>query len=571
MKIRIADFKGEIPRRSARLLPENVATISSNARLDDGNVIAFRESFGVHEFAAPAQGFYLHNGVWLAFSQPVDVAPGPVAQDRLYYSQETDPPRMIVGGVDYPLALNAPAAAPTLALVGTLSAEIAQTIVYAYTFVTQFDEESAPSPVSAALLWSAGCTVTVSGFSAVPAGRGIDRIRLYRSQTSGLGVTDLYFVAEIPAATASYSHDDAANPLQEVLPSADFDPPPATMQGLVSMPNGMMAAFNGKEVLFSEPFRPHAWPEKYRLIVDFDIVALASFGTTLAILTKGTPYIAQGTAPESMAMQRMEASLPCISRQGVVDLGYAVAYPSNDGLVVLTASGAQLASRSLFSRDDWRALSPASFFAANYDGRYAFAYRSGDIDTVDGGEAVLDPVPADTFNGGTPDSLIVGFVNYEGGTPFTSAAINSIGFIDLTGEQPHFMRTDPGAVGSPDNLFFDPVSGNLFLLIDNQQVAQFDSRRAPATSYTWRSKTFFMVSPASFAGILIEANTTEAQSVLKTRVYADGRLVREIDRFNRPERLPGGFRSKVWEIEIEGNAEVTSISMGESLDELAVP
>jgi hypothetical protein len=571
MKIRIADFKGEIPRRSARLLPENVATISSNARLDDGNVTPFRESFKVHEFGAAVQGFYLHNGDWLGFDQLVDVAPGPVAQDRLYYTQETDEPRMIVGGDDYPLALDAPAAAPTVTLVGSLITAIAESVVYAYTYVTEFDEESAPSPVSAALLWSAGCTVTVAGFSTAPTDRGINRIRLYRSQTSALGITDLYFVAEFAASTTTYSHDIVTAPLQEVLPSADYDPPPDTMQGIVSMPNGMMAAFDGREVLFCEPYRPHAWPEKYRLIVDFDIVALASFGTTLAILTKGTPYIAQGTAPESMAMERMEASLPCISRQGVVDLGYAAAYPSNDGLVVITATGAQLASRSLFSRDDWRALSPASFFAANYDGRYAFAYRAEDIDTVDGGDAVLDPEWTDVFNGGTPASPILGFVNYEGGTPFTTDAINAVGFIDLTGEQPHFLRTDPALTGSPDQLFFDPVSGNLFLLINNQDVSQFDSRRAPATAYTWRSKTFFMVSPASFAGILVEANTNEVNSVLKTRVFADGRLVRETDHFNRVERLPGGFRSKVWEIEIEGSAEVTAISMGESLDELAVP
>jgi hypothetical protein len=570
MKIRIADFKGEIPRRADRLLGGNVAMVSSNARLDDGNVTPFRESALIETLQSAASTIYLHNDTWLSFAAQADIATGPVAQDRLYYTTLTGAPRVIANDADYPLALAAPANAPTAAMVGTLDTELAESFVYAYTFVTEFDEESAPSPASDAILWSPGNTVSLSDMDAAPTGRGIDRRRIYRSQTSASGITDLYFVAEIPVANTTYTHDLEANPLQEVLPSADFDPPVDTLDGLTAMSNGMMAGFSGREVFFCEPYIPHAWPQKYSLTVDHDIVALSAFGSTLAVLTTATPYIIQGTAPENMIMQRMEANLPCVSRRGVVDLGYAAAYPSADGLIVISASGTQLASRNLFTRDDWRELSPSTMFAASYDGRYAFGYSDGAIDSLNGGEAVLDPANPDSYNGGGPSSSLLGFVNYDGGSPLTKAAINAIGFIDLTGEQPYFLRTDPEFAGSPDAFFLNPADGNLYFLSNTTEVRQFDNRSRPTTTYRWRSKAFYTPSPVSFAAIMVEADTTPAQTVLTTRIFADGKLVHQTDKFNTPQRLPSGFRSKEWQIEIEGSAEVTSISIGQTLEELAV-
>jgi len=570
MKIRIADFKGEIPRRADRLLPENVATVSSNARLDDGNIGPFRESALITTLPSAAATIYLHNDTWVSFPATADVVPGPVAQDRLYYTASTGAPRVLIGGSDYPLAVPTPANKPTVALVGTLDDELAETVLFSYTFVTEFDEESVPSPTSDGLLWSPGNTVALSNMDAAPAGRGIDRRRIYRSQTSASGITDLYFVAEIPAADTTYTHDITATPLQEVLPSADYDPPVDTLDGLTAMSNGMMAGFSGREVFFCEPFIPHAWPQKYSLTVDHDIVALSAFGSTLAVMTTATPYIIQGTAPDTMIMQRMEANLPCVSRDGVVDLGYAAAYPSTDGLIVISPSGTQLASRSLFSRDDWRDLSPSTFFAANYDGRYAFGYKDGAIDTLNGGDAVLSPVPDENFDGGHPASNIVGFVAYNGGTPLTQAAINAIGFIDLTGEQPHFLRTDPEFVGSPDAFFMNPSDGNLYLLSNEVEVRQFDNRSRPATTYKWRSKAFYSPSPVSFSAVMVEADTTEAATVLTTRIFADGKLVHTTNRFNKPQRLPSGFLAKEWQLEIEGSAEVTSISIGQTLEEMAV-
>src|SRR5690606_18334280 len=107
-------------------------------------------------------------------------------------------------------------------------------------------------------------------------------------------------------------------------PSRHWTAPPDALSGLTAMPNGMMAAFVGKDLYFCEPFRPHAWPEIYVLTTDFPIVALGALGTTLWVLTEGYPYRVSGTTPGSMVMDKVEANLPCVNARAVVDLGHAI-------------------------------------------------------------------------------------------------------------------------------------------------------------------------------------------------------------------------------------------------------
>lgn len=529
MKIRIADFKGEIPRRHPRLLPTEYAQEARNTRLDDGTIAPVRDKALVTTLAADAGTVFFHKGAWFSFAGDVDVVPGPVADDRLYLTGD-GAPKMRSGSATYPLALPAPATAPAAVMSGAPDDQIATFVVYSYTFVTQFDEESAPSPTTNAFLWSAGNIVTLSGFEAPPAGRGVNRRRIYRSQTSSLGITDMYFVDEIPIGASSYAHDLSARPLQEVLPSADYDPPPATMSGLVSMPNGMMAAFDGKEILFSEPFRPHAWPEKYRLTVDRDVVGLAAFGTTLAILTTATPYVAQGTAPENMVMEKMERDLPCVSKQGIVDMGYAAVYPSTEGLVVISGSSAEIVSRNLFTTEQWRALNPSTFRAEQYEGRYFFAHA-----------------PA-------------------------GGAGQAMGIFDISGAQPYYIETSE----APISMARDPQSGALYMLTTPRQVYRWDAPGANLKPQTWRSRLFNMVAPINYAGVLVESEPAvgaipAGATPNVTRVYADGVLVREFTDLNEPARLPSGFKARRWEIEVVGYVPITGISMAQSYDELGQP
>lgn len=563
MKVNIANFKGRIPRLHPRLLPENFAQVARNTRLDDGTAAPIRNTSVAATLAASAASFTKFGVTWLGWNTFVDAAPGPVAQDRLYYTGD-GAPKMRVGSTVYALRLDPPAAAPTITALSAPGAD-PEDVVYCYTFVTGFGEESAPSPLTAPLSVTPSVTVRVNAFAAAPSGRNIVSRRIYRSQTSVSGVTDLYFVAEIPLATTSFDHDIAANPLQEVLPSADFDPPVDTLTGLISLPNGIMAAFTGKELWFSEPFFPHAWPEKYQLKTDSDIVGLAAFGSTLVVLTNASPYVVQGTHPDSMVMERVDKNMPCLSRRGIVDVGYAALFPTNEGLGMITASNSEIVTRNLFTRDQWRALSPSSFVAEQFDGRYVFTFISEGFDGFDGGTAAATSA-VDGLDGGTPAPLGAGAVFYDFGSFDSAFGAQRVGVIDVSGEAPFFMTSD---VDAPTAMYSDPATGKLFMLVDGTSIVEWDAEGAPMATQVWRSRLYQLPAPVSFGAIIVESDAdASGENVLRARVYASGALQREITVANRVMRLPGNRLSDRWEIELESNFPITAVRMAGSMEEL---
>ena len=567
--ISIMNFQGEIPRVHPRLLPPGFAKSAVNTRLTSGRLDGFRRARLTHTFGEDVQTIFRDGDDWYGFPGEAHVVRGPVAQDRLYFTAVGETPKMRIAGTDYELALPAPAAAPMLTALSAADPALLNDVVFAYTFVTEFDEESAPSPVSDPVAWSPGVVVRVEGFSAPVANRGVDRIRIYRSQTSALGVTDLYFVAEFPVATSEYDHDLEAEPIQEVIPSTDYDTPPATMRGLTAMHNGMMSAFSGRDLYFCEPYRPHAWPIRYRLTTDYPIVGLAAFGSTLAILTTGTPYIAQGSAPENMTMERMDSNMPCVSSRGIVDFGYAAAYPSNDGLALITPSGVQLASRNLFSQQDWRALLPKEMVAANYDGRYAFTYGAEALPEIDSGTA--DEPSDDVLDGGGAVLNGTGAVVYECGAATIQTAFTALGFIDLTGEQPFFIETDASVHVGPVSLYHDEQSGNLFMLNeDKRRVFMFDGAAMPVAPFFWESGELHLSGLQNFGAILIESDEKSlALGDLTVTVKAGAREFALTPTLNVPQRLPGGFLERKWQICVKGVVPVTNISMAVAISDFA--
>lgn len=577
--LKLIGFTGENPKVIPRLLGDTAAQLAYNVRLDDGGLTPVRKSRFEHQFTGmPPGGYktiYKDGSTWIGWDKLVYVAPGPVATDRLYIFGD-GAPKMKVASVTYPLAVNRPTNPLTATASGTPSSELGSTRVYVYTWVTDFGEESEPSPASNEVYWKPGQTVTLSGFGATPAGRNITKQRIYRSQTSTTGTT-LYFIAERNASTGNFVDNVAADAFQEALPSTNWNAPPDDLTGLVSGPNGMMAAFRGKEVYFCEPYRPHAWPEGYVLTTDYPIVGLAWFGTSLAIMTTGVPYVATGTAPESMAMEKTELNLPCINARGIVDMGYSVVYPSHDGLVVVSLSGTSVVSKGLFSRDDWLRLNPQSMVAGQYNGRYFTSYSYSD---ADGNEQL------GTF------------------------------IFDLTGEQPFLIRSDIKA----NAMYYELGTGLLYMLIDSS-IYQWDALSEPAALLAWRSKLFVVPKPTNFGAILVEADSALTQDqidaieadiarimaeneiiftepslggalgassmnsysvngdklkpiptlsrTVSVSIFADRKLVATVGRVNKMVRLPSGFLATLWEIEVSSDTAITQITMAGTGYELA--
>lgn len=570
--IKISQFSGEMPLLNSRLLPGNAASSSYNVRLNDGILTPTRKSSSTG-FSASDPG---HKTIirfmdgWLSFANEVWAATGPVAQDRLYYTGD-GAPKMLVADTVYGLAVPTPVDAPSVAVTGTGSGDV-QSRTYVYTWVTEFGEESAPCPATDLTDWQPGQTVTLSGFEAIPAGRAITKQRIYRSQTGSSG-TYFYFIAERSASTSDYVDTVPVDGFQEVLPSSDWTPPPDGLSGLIAMPNGIMAAFVGPDLYFCEPYRPHAWPEKYVLTIPHDIVGLAAVGQVLIVMTTGQPYIVQGSHPDSMADAKIEAPFACINSRSIVNLGFGVAYAANEGLVLIRGDGAvSLASEQLFSREQWKALSPADIVAGQFGGVYTLFY-----DVVD------------DYGSARTEMLLIN--------------VNSATTISRSSEK-------------ADAVFYDLAESGLYFKRPGEtEIVRFDEPSRPRETMYWRSKEFFSIEPVSYGAILVDttehydqaaADAEEAAieaanavlldaslhseingtflndvpyvgdilapmpnfDVFRANVYADDQLVRTIETSEKILRLKSDKKARKWQVDIFANIPVAQIVMASTIEEL---
>lgn len=573
--IKLIGFSGEVPRLTPRLLGSNAAQTAFNTRLTSGDLAPIRRARQRHSFGtAPENGYntiYKHNSEWLGWATVVNVAPGAVAQDRLYYTGD-GAPKMRIAGVVYPLAVPRPTGALTAVTGGTPSGDnLSQERVYVYTFVTEFGEESEPSRISQSVEWKPGQNVTLSGFEAAPAGRGIISQRIYRSQSSTSG-TQLYFIDERPASSSNYTDTVPPANLGEPLPALGYNAPPDELAGLTSMPSGMMAAFKGKDLYFCEPYQPHTWPESYVLTMDYEIVGLGAYGTSLVVTTKGNPYVVTGTSPDNMQQEKLEFNLPCINARGIQDLGYAIAYPSNDGMVLVSSGGVRVATEELFTREEWQKLIPASIIAGQHDGRYFAAYRYTDVKNIEHRGSII---------------------------------------LDMAGRESFVSRT----LTYPNSFFYDITESRLYYSI-GAEVYEWDALGEVNEIQTWRSKPFILAKPENLGAILVEAEVVltddelaameaaaeatrvqnqaifdsgalegavndapvnsftvngdtlmPAPSVSQTcsvNIYADKVLRASISKLNTMARLPSGFKAQQWEVEVTGDMRVIQVTLAQT-------
>jgi hypothetical protein len=246
-----------------------------------------------------------------------------------------------------------------------------ETRAYVVTLVNPWGEESAPSEaVTVTLRYNEQARITFTHQNA-DLYKEQSAFRVYRTNSSSNNTTTYQFVGEqtllvgfnhdtVPHLfVAEYVYDDtlASSKLGEVLPSTGWDVPPSDLHGLVALPNGVLAAFKGNQLYFSEPYIPYAWPVDYIQSFPFDIIGMCPHGNGLLVTTTANPFMVTGVHPENMTQQKLALAQAGVSSRGIADLGTAVAYLSNDGIVFVTGGQGTLEySQQLFTRDDWRRL-----------------------------------------------------------------------------------------------------------------------------------------------------------------------------------------------------------------------
>jgi hypothetical protein len=206
------------------------------------------------------------------------------------------------------------------------------------------------------------------------------------SETADTNGTVFHDIAESLDDTVRYWGDSSYNftddflisGLSTILPSIDFDPPPTGMKGIRASHNNILIGFFDNQLCFSFPDKPHAWPERFRLTFDSDIVAVEAIQGFILVLTEEYPYQVSGNDPATMVSARIDTLYPCLSKKSVVNMGYGVLWATHGGLASYAPSaGISLVTQLLHDWDTWNTtLDPATLIGHYYNGKYFGSHSS---------------------------------------------------------------------------------------------------------------------------------------------------------------------------------------------------
>lgn len=234
-----------------------------------------------------------------------------------------------------------------------------ETRAYIYTYVNTYNEEgppSSPAVVDTSPVVNLKVTVTrdaVSGYAP------IKEIRVYRTPT-GSSIADYFYVGTITMLTqtgTTFSFVDSvkAEQLNEPVSSTYDYPPPVGLKGLMSLPNGILCAWKGNELWFSEAYRPWAWNPSNVKTLNAAIVGGIPHGSGAVVTTVKQPYIVSGVSPDAMTASRLNVDQAGVSKWSIAVVDGAVMYASHDGLVTLQGGTASLSQgQRFFTREVWR-------------------------------------------------------------------------------------------------------------------------------------------------------------------------------------------------------------------------
>lgn len=208
------------------------------------------------------------------------------------------------------------------------------------------------------------------------------------SSTADANGTLFHDVAELSTLSARYWGDGGAfnftddflvSGLSTIIESEEYDKPKSTMVGLTNISNNMLAGFFDNQLCFSFPDKPHAWPIAHRLTFDENIVAISAADSYILVLTEKYPYIVSGNRPEIMSSQRIDVDYPCVAKKSVVNLGYGVAWATHGGLATYKpGTGIDLVTKVVHDWDTWNeSIDPTTIVGQYYNGKYFGSHSAG--------------------------------------------------------------------------------------------------------------------------------------------------------------------------------------------------
>jgi len=330
--------------------------------------------------------------------------------------------------------------------------------------------------------------------------------------------------------------------LTTILASDNYEQPPEDLEGLTAIQNNILAGFVGNTLYFSEPGLFHAWPSEYSKVLEHNIVGLAVISGFLIALTDGYPYAISGSDPSNFNVVKIDALYPCLSRQSIVSMNYGIVYATHDGLALISPTlGSQIVTKLLYSSDTWNTnIDPFTLVATAYEDNYFAAHSTGAI----------------TFE---RDEKVGGyFIDHD----YTFSAA-----------------------------YYDSKSNRLLYCIPQQNnIYEWDVKTQPNVSLQWKSKTIITKDYINIGAARVVADYSETTTIWEETepVWSNAsqkcnsaqditfnfyvnkqliftRLVTDSEIF----RLPTGYKSDTFEVEVLGDVRVRAIHLGQSPKSLA--
>lgn len=607
---KLENFGGIRPRMSRRLLPNNAATFAENTKLLEGELRGYHKPVILKDLSSlgftVARAYRIPASVtggsdaWLGFqSQNTDIIRSPVLGDaygRYYWARDNGVPQYNTlsritagntgGNAPYDLGVPQPAASLTV----TPPAGSGETRSYVYTLVTAYGEEGPPcNPTT-----STGTlgTWALTGFSttyADQANRDVTTMNIYRTIPNSTN-PGFFFVASVSFGTTSYSDTatDTTIALNNTLDFVDNFPPPSNMTGFALMPGGYLIGFQGRNLLFTEPYLPHAWNPTYNLATEFEIVGIVVWSQTAIICTTSNLYLGSGSTPDAFTLQKLDGVTPCLSRRGIVSTVSGAYFPTVDGLAMFSAAGLTTITQNILTKEEWTTFSPTTLYAAQLGLQY-IAYSNTttgfQINPTEGMAEMATITAFNKVNGIETDRytgnpyLIINNVcmDWDPSTAerlywhWQSKEVQFPKFLNLGAFK---IKADFGSIN---------VATNVLATYGPYDTARFSAGRlAPLASNPLGG-----ISPYNqglVAGNVLPENMNplggsalypiaalQGQKIgIRLVVYCNGIKVSDQTVTNdRINRLPAGFKHDIWQFEMFGNTNCYSLQVAETGKELA--
>lgn len=188
MRIAVKGFRGEAPRIAPHELPPNAAQRAVNARLQSGDIEAWKQFLRIEQLGAGASTIYLLKDRWLSWDADVDVARSLLAGDTTFRVYLTGDPYDRPQWTDYSLAFQSPGGpAPVVTRpIGVPSSDTAPTLVVGVdSSPTTFSIDTLDDNASLATAWSVNPPLLGARYAEVTQGTGVYVVKYDENRDPG--------------------------------------------------------------------------------------------------------------------------------------------------------------------------------------------------------------------------------------------------------------------------------------------------------------------------------------------------------------------------------------------------